>query len=136
MTTRGPSAGWAWGIRAGFRDYFAALDDSEVELRGVSWDAAAEQWRWPSAGGSLLRFRAHAGALDIAIADAAIEQRAGDRYLVHAGGIALARLLDDPTTDENGTTSYEDVALTVDGSALFGGIYSPWARMEPVHVFS
>jgi hypothetical protein len=122
-----------WGIRAGFRDYIGALTDLTTELVDVEFDTQAEHWVFPlERTGASLHLNAHGGALDVVISDPRFEEAGGKTRLVNGNGDPLAVLADSETTQDGMT--YRDVALTVEGSLLFGGVYGPWARMDPVHV--
>jgi len=135
------SAGLLWGIRAGFRDYFDALEDARLELDGVERTPTGFYFPARPSGGfsGRLRFTAHGGALDVRFADPSLEQTT-DGVLLTAdlgeGRRAVARLLDAAsasTLAAHGGVA-EDVALTMDGSTWLGGVYAPWARMDAVHV--
>lgn len=135
--------GLLWGIRSGFRDYLDALPDAAVELEHAT--RGPDGYRFPSAVGSggfagRVRITAHGGALDITLALPAIESTpdAGTVLTAETGDrrIRLARLLDvaDVATFLIDGGTAHDVALTPDGAEWLGGVYNPWARMDPVRV--
>jgi hypothetical protein len=133
-------AGLLWGIRSGFRDYLDALEDTVLELRGV--ERTAEGFLFPARAGSgfggSLHAVAHAGALDVTLRDPDIEQRPEGVLLtadLGDGRRDVAMLLDaeDAAALRRGATA-RDVALTLDGSVWLGGVYAPWARMDPVEI--
>lgn len=123
-----------WGIRAGFRDYLTGLEDVAVVTNNVRWDEAHQMWIFPrpDLAPSRLRISAHAGALQIELRDLALATDKGDVFMTLAGDVRIARMLGTPSLDHDGTQAYRDVALTNDGALLFGSVYAPWARMDPV----
>lgn len=137
-----PRAALLWGIRRGFRDYVAALPDALVELDGVV--ALDDGYRFPAGPeprrfGGRLHITAHAGALDVVLDRPAVDVADGGVVLtadLGAGRRAVARLLDVANVEQFTARggSADDVALTVDGSAWLGGVYGPWARMDPVRI--
>lgn len=123
----------AWGMRAGFRAYLRGLDDLREESRGVRYDPGAERWLFRlDDPDTHLRFVAHGGVLDIAIRSPRVVQTGDGAVMVHGPGEPIARLLGEAVIDAEGRVTYQDVALTWEGASLFGGVYGPWARMDPV----
>jgi hypothetical protein len=130
-----------WGIRTSFREYVAALEDGRFVVDGA--EADEDGFAFPrsvdGAFGGRVRITAHGGALDVTLADPRIEPD-GTRVVLTAdtgdGRLALVRLLDvaDATTFAEDGGVAADVALTIEGAAWLGGVYNPWARMDPVRV--
>jgi len=144
MTSDPGATRLAWGIRASFREYLRGLDDTVVTSDGAAVEPGG--FVFPSAGtpGAFrgwVRVTAHAGALDVTLAEPVIETRDGTVVLsarTGAGRIVVARLQDatdaESLTRDGGTV--HDVALTLDGAVWLGGVYRPWTRMDPLEVRS
>jgi hypothetical protein len=132
-----------WGVKDSFLDYLSSMPDHEIHLEGVGRDAQNDRFRFPftpEAGAAVVRFRAHNGALDIMLRGLSIVHDNGGYTLTSAGDtaepVAIARLQDGPASamDLDTGWTFDDVALTIDGSVLFGGFYNPWTRMAAVVV--
>lgn len=132
-----------WGIRASFLEYVESIPESSVEVVGA--ERRDGVFRFPArTDGSLefigrIRLLAHGGELDVSLSEPAVEEQ-NDGVVITGdiGGarVALARLLDCPPLPElrvhGGMAA--DVALTMDGAEWLGGVYGPWARVDPVRI--
>jgi hypothetical protein len=130
-----------WPVKASFTAYVEALEDGAVTVHGVTRDEAGA-FVFPAtvtADAAVTRGAAHLtghqGELDVRLTDLVVLRRDAQWWL-DLGGTAIARLLDGPADgqDLEAGWTFDDVALTVDGSALFGSVYGPWARMDPLVV--
>jgi len=134
-----------WPIKESLLGYLEMME-ARIETRGA--DRTPEGFCFPvdpdAAGVEWLVFvgevhiTAHGGLLDVTIARPRIG-RDGDHAVLRStsarGEIGLARLLDYPQDDaglrqDGGVLT--DVALTMDGAALLGGVYAPWTRLAPI----
>ncbi|MGY1838141.1 MULTISPECIES: HtaA domain-containing protein [unclassified Modestobacter] len=143
----------AWGLRASFLDYFLAVPDASMRLQGVAFDEVHRRLVFPlervcrskhelvaQAGGQAL-LTAHEGEMHLDLLRPAVLLTATEGLLTcdDSGGhrLTVARLLD-ATTDLDLVVGlawrFEDVALSVEGTGLFGAQYAPWTRMAPVEV--
>ncbi|GEM_PF-6056358 len=134
---------FVWGIKESFLSYAEEIAQATIELDGV--ERGPDGFRFPGTDDPTrftgrLRIHGHGGAMDVVLADPAIEHTADGAVLTAdtaAGRLTLARLLDAPAASElaaDADIEIADVALTIDGASWLGGVYGPWTRVDPLRL--
>lgn len=136
-----------WPIKESFLSYLEAIEDTVISLAGA--DQTPDGFLFPASSGSQalefsgeISITSHGGALQVTLSSPRIEKVQEHVFLLATtpvGLLPLARILDypsDDTTLRSNGGDLNDIALTLEGAAMLGGVYSPWTRVSPVTILA
>lgn len=132
-----------WGLRASFREYVDAIEDSRVTRAGVGLDDRAravflapeppEADVWSFAG--RMEFWAHHGVLDVRLHELQLDLGAAPNLSVGAQAWGTSRVMVGSLTEvENRAPRTREfvVRLTSGGVRLLGDVYAEGDLLDPV----
>lgn len=131
-----------WGVRGSFLAYVDALPDGEVRAEEGA-TRAGEVFHLPGqrigedlfAFEGRLRFSGYGGVLDVALEDFRVRLTGhGGEITTAVSGMRVPIASLRAATDEGPVRRFDTVALTDDGAAILGGVYSPGAPADPVTI--
>ena len=144
-----------WGVRATFVRYVARQPGASASVGGGAASTSDNRFVFPSFSADAsadstaattmefagsVQFTAHGGILDLLLADPWLEENRRTLRLSFAtrgangqlSRTAVAELIEKPAGRHDEGRRHWEAKLTQQGSAVFGGMYSPGESLDPV----